>query len=139
VIDNLKTLRATEEADRPFAIRLTEQEAVAVVVEQASKNGPLPVSDLALNLRVEAVVINLEIALMGMPVKVEVKGLPAVEDERVRFEFHEMIVNGAPAPAFIQNQVVQRVNGRLAPDQLPIVIEAMEVGDGFVVIAGRTK
>ena len=123
MIDDLKTLRATDEPDQPFRIRLTEEEAIQVVTEQAAKAGPLPLGEFDLALRVEQVIVNLEVALMGMPVKVEVKGLPAVEDEQVRFEFHEMSLNGAPAPPFIQNQVVQQVNGRLASDRLPIVVE----------------
>jgi hypothetical protein len=139
VIETLDQLRAADEPGRPFRIRLTEAEAVEIVTRQAARGAPLPVGEIALELRPKHIALLLEVTLVGMPMRVEVRGLPRVEAEQLRFEFHELSLNGSPAPPFIQQQVVQRVNQRLAPDELPIVIESLELGEGWVLLAGRTK
>ncbi len=139
MIETLDELRATEEPGRAFRIRLTEKEAVEVVTRQAARGAPLPIGAISLELRPDQLALAVEVTLVGMPMNVRVRGLPRVEDDRLTFDFHELSLNGSPAPAFIQQQVIQRVNDRLAPDELPIVVETVELGEGWVLLAGRTK
>ncbi|MCS6800874.1 MAG: hypothetical protein RMM58_08940 [Chloroflexota bacterium] len=139
MIETLAELRATETPGLPFRIRLTEADAVDLITRQAAQGAPLPVSGIALELRPQAVTLSLEVSVIGMAMTVHVRGLPRLKEERLIFEFHEMRLNGSPAPPFLQHQVVQQVNERLAPDALPLVIDSVEIGEGWVVLSGRTK
>ncbi|GIW06316.1 MAG: hypothetical protein KatS3mg060_1121 [Dehalococcoidia bacterium] len=139
MIETLDELRTADAPGQPFRIRLTEAEAIEVVTRQAGRGAPLPIGDISLELRPEQIALALDVTLVGMTMTVQVRGIPRIDADRVSFEFHEMRLNGAPAPAFIQQQVIQRVNERLAPDELPIVIESLELGEGWVLLAGRTK
>lgn len=139
MIETLDDLRAADGPGRPFRIRLTAEEAVHVVSRHAARGAPLPIDAIDLQLQPDQVALSLAVTLIGMPMTVQVRGVPRLEADRLRFEFYEMRLNGTPAPAFIQQQVIQRVNEQLAPEALPIIIETVELGEGWVVVGGRTK
>jgi hypothetical protein len=139
VIETLDDLRAADTPGMPFRIRLTEDEAVQVVSRHAARGAPLPIEELVLQLRPDQVALSLAVTLIGMPMTVHVRGVPRLEADRLKFEFHELRLNGTPAPAFIQQQVIERVNDQLAPEALPIIVETLELGEGWVVLGGRTK
>lgn len=140
MIETVDALRAATEPDIPFRLILTSDEVVKLALEQLAESaGPLPVSDVSMVVRETLVELALSMSLMGMPVAVSLSGLPRVEDEAVQFDFAKLDLNGTPAPAFVRSQIVNQVNGRLAPERLPIVVEQIDLADGFVTIVGRTK
>ena len=57
----------------------------------------------------------------------------------MRFDLGYMKLNGAAAPAFVANQVMQTVNQRLDPTNLPVAVELIELAAGQASISGRTR
>jgi hypothetical protein len=139
MIDSLEGLRAARAPGLPFRLRLSEEEAETLLAHQAQQHDALLLEVHHLRLEPGRLALALQVTLLGLPLAVEASGRPRLEQGRLAFELQDLLVNGAPAPAFLRQQVLHQVNARLAPEALPVVLTELELGDGWVLIAGQTK
>ncbi|MCS7001459.1 MAG: hypothetical protein NZ518_01290 [Dehalococcoidia bacterium] len=124
---------------QPFRVTMTEPDVIALVKRLLTSSATLGSAEFTLNITPTLVTIDILVPLMGMPVKVQVTGVPRLHERAVRFDFDGLTLNGAPAPMFIYQLVTSRVNERLGPERFPMELDSLELGDGTVSVSGYTK
>jgi len=132
-------LNNTAAPGTPFRIVLTEGQLTAMANNYLSEHAGLALSDATVKLEPDLITVAAKTQFGGLPIRLEVAGSPVLVGEGLRILFNRITLNGAPAPAFIANRLVESVNRHLDHDNLPLVIEAVEVAAGQATIAGRIK
>ncbi len=122
-----------------FDLSVTEQELNDLAGTMLAAQSGLRLENPQVSLQPGEITVQAGTRFSGIPLTVQVSGTPVVDAGRLRVDVRQMLLNGAPAPVFVQTQVAQQLNEQLAGDALPIEVDSIEVGQGVASIKGRRR
>ena len=119
----------------PFDLKLQEDELARFANE---KIGGLA-NDVSVDISPESVSVSGKTKMAALTMDVRIVGTPLLEDGNLRFDMDSMEINKRPAPDFMRAQIANAVNEKLDPSQVPVKVTHLELGEGWVQVAGETK
>ncbi|MBI2865640.1 MAG: hypothetical protein HYX94_13920 [Chloroflexi bacterium] len=119
----------------PFGLKLNEAEIARFANE---KIGSLA-SNVSVSVTRQAISVSGKTKMAALTMDVQIAGTPMLEDGRLRFDMDSLSINGRTAPDFMRAQIANAINEKLDPEQIPVRVTSLELGEGWVEVAGKTK
>ncbi|MDO8671152.1 MAG: hypothetical protein Q7O66_06935 [Dehalococcoidia bacterium] len=119
----------------PFDLKLQEDELARFAGE---KIGGLA-HDISVEISPLSVKVSGKTRMALLTMDVEIVGVPSLTDGNLGFDIVSVGIKGRPAPDFMRTQIVNAINDKLSPSQVPVKITRFDLGEGWVQVAGETK
>lgn len=119
----------------PFDVRVKQEELTRLAND---KIGAMA-SDISVEISPQAVSVGAKTRMAALTMDVKLVGKPLLEDGRLKFDIDRLDLNKRPAPDFMRSQLFNAVNEKLDSEELPVKVSRLELGDGWLEVAGETK
>jgi hypothetical protein len=126
---------------QPVTVTLTEAEVNAIAVPELEKETSFPLKQPRVLLQTGQVAVQGQAAMGPALLPVTVAGNVAVDGGVPRFVVTSVRAGGIAAPQSLVDQLTGELNSRftLTPEELPITVQSVTVGDHTLTISGVTK